>query len=264
MSSSFTSLKEKNKRALMPFITAGYPDKNRCLDFMKCFIDSGADFVEIGIPFSDPLADGPVIQATSYKALQQGVTAEDALDYAEELAILAGRPCGVILTYFNPILAFGLPEFMDEASHADVQAVLVADMIPEESAEFSEAARKAGMPIGFLCSPTCTDARIKLINDATSAFIYLVSVKGVTGVRADHSAEVGSFVRRARKHADKPLYVGFGISSAPQAKAVGAVADGVIVGSAILKMIEEAPTHKRALQMIGLFVKSLRDALDHR
>lgn len=246
----------------MPFITAGYPDRSRCLDFIKCFIDSGADYVEIGIPFSDPLADGPVIQATSYKALQQGVTAEDALEYAEEVAILAGRPCGVILTYYNPILAFGLSEFMDEASDADVQAVLVADMIPEESAEFAQAARNAEMPIGFLCSPTCTDARIKVINDATTAFIYLVSVKGVTGVRSDHSSEIASFVRRVRRHADRPLYVGFGISTPAQARAAGAVADGVIVGSAILKMIEQATSHKRALQMVELFVKSLREALD--
>jgi len=259
------------RKLLIPFVTAGYPSKARCLDLLKACAAGGADRIELGIPFSDPLADGPVIQATSQAALDGGTTLADAFAIAEKFR---ERPL-LFMGYYNPILQFGLPRFFGRAARAGVAGAVVPDLPPEESAEARAAASKAGLPLIFLCAPTTTDARVRLIDRLSRDFIYLVSMKGVTGAQlrrpAGHgggsrasqgvaglSNGVGAFVKRVRRLTKRPLCVGFGIATPAQAREVAAAADGVIVGSALLRIVRDGGTARDVERFVG----SLRRAID--
>jgi tryptophan synthase alpha chain len=238
-------------KLLIPFVTAGYPTKAACPDLLQACAAGGADQIELGIPFSDPLADGPVIQATSHKALTGGVTTDDAFALAESFR---AAPL-LFMTYINPVMQYGEKKFFDRAAKAGMKGVILPDVPPEEAGAVTAASDSSGVPIVFLISPTCTDERIRKIDQLTKSWIYLVSLKGVTG--ASMSSDVGAFVKRVRKFTKKPLCVGFGISTPEDAARVAEFADGIIVGSALLKIVEAGGSAKDVEQ----FVAALRRAI---
>jgi tryptophan synthase alpha chain len=239
------------RKLLIPFVTCGYPTKARTLELLRACAAGGADRIELGIPWSDPLADGPVIQRTSQVALEGGTTTLDAFAIAETFR---ERPL-ILMTYYNPVLQFILPRFFNRAMRAGVAGVIIPDLPPEESGDARAAAEMARVPLIYLCAPTCSDARIRLIDRLSRSFVYLVSLKGVTGARAKLPAETAAFVRRVRRLSGRPLCVGFGISTPEQAREVARVADGVIVGSALLQRAGRPREVER-------FVGSLRTAID--
>ena len=242
----------RNRKQLIPYVTAGYPDRKRCADLLKACAAGGADRIELGIPFSDPLADGPVIQATSHKALTGGVTTDDAF-------AIAGRFRDVpllFMTYVNPVFSYGTQRFFARAAKAGLEGVILPDVPPEEAGPVIGVSGKCGVPIIFLISPTCTDERIREIDRLTKSWIYLVSLKGVTGAKM--KPDVAPFVRRVRRLTRHPLYVGFGISTPEDAKRVSAAADGIVVGSALLKIVERGGSAKD----VERFIRSLRRAID--
>ena len=241
-----------DRKQLIPFLTAGYPTRRDCLDFLEACAEGGADQIELGIPFSDPLADGPVIQATSQRALDGGITTDDAFRLAERFT---AAPL-LFMTYVNPVLQYGAARFFARAAMAGMKGVILPDVPPEEADAVSTIAEKTGVPIVYLVSPTCTDERIRRIDRLTRTWIYLVSLKGVTGSRM--KSDVGAFVRRVRRLTRHPLCVGFGISTPEDARRVAAVADGVVVGSALLKVIERGG----APRDVTRFIRSLRKAID--
>jgi len=239
-------------KLLIPFVTAGYPTKTACVDLLTACAAGGADQIELGIPFSDPLADGPVIQATSHKALTGGVTTDDAFSIAEGFT---AAPL-LFMTYINPVMQYGERKFFDRAARAKMKGVILPDVPPEEANGVSAASDASGVPIVFLISPTCTDERIRMIDKLTKSWIYLVSLKGVTG--SSKKSDIGAFVKRVRKFTRKPLCVGFGISTPEDAARAAEFADGIIVGSALLKIVEAGGTPKD----VELFVAGLRKAID--
>jgi len=238
-------------KLLIPFVTAGYPTKAACVDLLTACAAGGADQIELGIPFSDPLADGPVIQATSHKALTGGVTTDDAFSIAEGFT---AAPL-LFMTYINPVMQYGERKFFDRAARARMKGVILPDVPPEEANGVSAASDASGVPIVFLISPTCTDERIRMIDKLTKSWIYLVSLKGVTG--SSKKSDIGAFVKRVRKFTKKPLCVGFGISTPDDAARAAEFADGVIVGSALLKIVENGGTPKD----VEHFVAGLRKAI---
>lgn len=244
----------------MPFITAGYPDQARCLRYMLAYARAGADAVELGIPFSDPLADGPVIQRTSMAALQRGITLRGSLSIAAGFKKRVRNVKLVVMTYLNPVLAFGLGRFMAAAKKAGVDGLIPVDLIPEEAEGFLGAAAAKGLQVTFLVSPTCTAERMRRIADATTGFLYLVSVKGVTGARGALPPGLADTVARLRSVTSKPIYVGFGISTPAQAAAVASLADGVVVGSALLQRIP--PNGRDRTGDVLRFLRSMRRAID--
>ena len=240
------------RKQLIPYVTGGYPTKEGCVDLLDACAAGGADQIELGIPFSDPLADGPVIQATSHKALTGGVTTDDLLATAERFK---AAPL-LFMTYINPVMQYGEKKFFERAAKAGIKGVILPDVPPEEADAVTAASDASGVPVVFLISPTCTDDRIRKIDKLTRSWIYLVSLKGVTG--AAMKSDVPAFVRRVRKLTKHPLYVGFGIQTAEDAARVAEFADGIIVGSALLKIIENGGSAKD----VEGFVAGLRKAID--
>ena len=238
-------------KLLLPFVTAGYPTKAGCVELLEACAAGGADQIELGIPFSDPLADGPIIQSTSYKALVGGVTIEDVFRIAETFK---SAPLN-LMTYLNPVMQYGEQKFFDRAAKCGIKGVIVPDVPPEEADAVTGASESSGVPNIFLISPTCTDARIRMIDKLTRSWIYIVSIKGVTGSKIQ--ADVPSFVKRVRKLTKHPLYVGFGISTPDDAARIAEVADGIIVASALLKLVENGGSAKD----VEAFVASLRKAI---
>ena len=238
-------------KQLIPYVTCGYPTKDGCSDLLRACAAGGADQIELGIPFSDPLADGPVIQATSHKALVNGTTTDDAYSTA---AAFTAAPL-LFMTSVNPVLQYGPERFFARAAQARIRGVILPDVPPEEAGPYVAASEKSGVPIVFLISPTCTDARIKAVDALSKTWIYLVSIKGVTGAKA--ASDVAPFVKRVRRLTKHPLHVGFGISTPEDAARAAEHADGVIVGSALLKIVEQGGTAKD----VEAFVASLRRAL---
>jgi tryptophan synthase alpha chain len=240
------------RKQLIPYVTGGYPTKEGCSALLDACAWGGADQIELGIPFSDPLADGPVIQATSHKAIRGGVTTDDLLALAQRFK---SAPL-LFMTYINPVMQYGEKKFFERAAKAGITGVILPDVPPEEADAVTAASDASGVPIVFLISPTCTDERIRRIDRLTKSWIYLVSLKGVTG--ASMKSDVPAFVRRVRKLTRHPLYVGFGIQTPEDAARVAEFADGIIVGSALLKIVENGGTAKD----VETFVASLRKAVD--
>ncbi|HLF92735.1 MAG TPA: tryptophan synthase subunit alpha [Planctomycetota bacterium] len=240
------------RKQLVPFVTAGYPTKKGCVELLKACAAGGADRIELGIPFSDPLADGPVIQATSHKALLGGVTTDDAFAIAGSFR---DAPL-LFMTYINPVFSYGTGRFFARAAQVGLEGVILPDVPPEEADPVIAVSEKSGVPIVFLISPTCTDARIRKIDRLSKGWIYLVSLKGVTGAKI--KSDVSGFVKRVRRLTRHPLYVGFGISTPDDARRVAEVADGVVVGSALLKIVEAGGSPRD----VERFIASLRRAID--
>jgi tryptophan synthase alpha chain len=250
----------KRKPAFMPYFPIGYPTIADSLDAIEAFAGNGADLIEVGIPFSDPLADGPVIQHATQIALQNGVTLERVLQSVAEIR-RRGVPIPLILMgYYNPILQFGLKRFCDTAVAAGADGLIVPDLPAEESSELEEAL-EGKLPLIRMIAPTTSADRARRICAAAEGFLYLVSVTGVTGARASVPAGLPEFIARVRAAAPAgtPLCVGFGISTPEQASGVGKIADGVIVGSACVRAIGESANPKRAA---AEFAGAFRRALD--
>jgi len=242
--------------ALIPYITVGYPSVETTLKAVLLFASTGCDIIELGIPFSDPLADGATIQQASHEALRQGVTPGICFEVAQELRQQVAIPLA-FMTYYNPVLKFGLERFCSRCAEVGIDGLIIPDLPPEEGEELEKSTRRHGLDLVYLLSPASTEERIRLVTSRSSGFIYLVSLTGVTGARDKLSEELESFVARVRKRTEKPLCVGFGVSTPEQARRVARVADGVIVGSRIIQLLNE----DKSLRNARSFVESLREAL---
>jgi tryptophan synthase alpha chain len=231
----FAELKRAGRKAFIPYITAGDPDLEATARLIPELERSGADIIELGVPFSDPMADGPVIQAASERALRNGVGARDCLRLVRDLRRKSDVPI-VLFSYLNPLLALG-DSMGEEIAGAGVDAVLATDLVPEEAGEFKRAMRAAGVDTVFLVAPTSTDERIRLVSQSSSGFVYAVSRTGVTGVRQSLSEAAGALVGCVRKFTDLPVAVGFGVSEPEHVRQVWQCADGAVVGSRIVAEI---------------------------
>ncbi len=227
----------KNKPIFMPYFPLGYPNLDISMDVIEALARNGADLIEVGLSFSDPLADGPVIQKATQVALQNGITVKKCLEAVKELRKRGVDIPLVLMGYYNPMLAYGLEEFICDASDAGVDGFIVPDLPVEEADEFVGAQHVVPLPLIQMLAPTTPDDRMEMIARNAQGFIYLVSVTGVTGERKSISEGLGELIARVREHTLAPVCVGFGIGTPEQAKQVGALADGVIVGSACVKMI---------------------------
>jgi len=243
--------------ALIPYVTVGYPSIEATLKVVPLLAGSGCDIVELGIPFSDPLADGATIQKASFRALQNGVTPELCLEAAKELSQKVDIPL-VFMTYFNPVFSYGLEEFCGACASSGIDGLIIPDLPPEEGSELEAITQRQDIDLIYLLAPTTTEERIRLVAERSRGFIYLVSVTGVTGVRDNLPPGLEAFVARVRKTATQPLCVGFGISTPEQARRVARIADGVIVGSRIIQLMETDDF----ISPVGNFIKELRQALD--
>lgn len=256
---TFQKLRKRGRAALIPFLVAGDPDLQATEALVQRMAESGADIIELGVPYSDPLADGPTIQAASQRALQNGVNPMSIFRSAKKLQ---GIPTPLVLmTYFNPIFRYGLQAFAQDCRRSGIDGVIVPDLPPEEARPWVEEARKLGLDTIFLAAPTSPAERIRWVNKVSRGFIYYVSITGVTGVRGNLPEELKSAIRRIKEVSQKPVAVGFGISTPEQAKEVGSFADGVIVGSAIVKIVEEEGKNDKLIERVGDFIASLADAL---
>ncbi|MEW5720377.1 MAG: tryptophan synthase subunit alpha [Chloroflexota bacterium] len=255
---TFLQLKTKHRAALMPYLPLGYPTLDVSAQLIHAVADSGADLIELGVPFSDPLADGSVIQRATHVALQNGVTLAKCLAMVQ-----TARSAGVtipltLMGYYNPILRFGIGAFARTAKEVGADGLIVPDLPPEEAGTLDAACRAHDLDLIFLAAPTSPVSRIQKIAQATRGFLYLVSVVGVTGAREQIAADLAEFVARVRAATSKPVCVGFGIANAESAKRVAQIADGVIVGSALVAQIGDAANAVTAAQK---FVGDLRAAV---
>ncbi len=233
--SVFAQAKAEGRAVFMPYHAMGYPDRARTLEVIKMLSANGAGLFEIGIPHSDPLADGPTVQTATYKALTQGTTVRDCLAMCRELRAAGVDQPFCAMTYYNPLFAYGIQRFVDDAVASGIDGLIVPDMPPEESEELEAACRNAGLATIYLLAPTSTEDRIRFVASHCTGFIYMVSVIGITGARTELPPDLAEFVTRVRRQTKLPLAVGFGIGTGAQAAAVAGIADGVIVGSALVK-----------------------------
>ncbi|PYV62598.1 MAG: tryptophan synthase subunit alpha [Acidobacteria bacterium] len=226
--------------SLVAYLTCGDPDLRTTREVALAAIEAGAEVIELGVPFSDPVADGPVIQRASERALKNGVSLEQVLKLAQD--IRRESEVGLIVfSYLNPVVRMGLQKFVDEAANAGVDSALITDLPVEEADEYLRLMRKRNLATIFLAAPTSTDQRLKRIAETSTGFIYAISRTGITGARKDLTDDAQQLVKRLRKFTDLPIAVGFGISSAEHFKAVGKFADAAVVGSAIVQTIEQNP-----------------------
>jgi tryptophan synthase alpha chain len=257
MSDMAAVFSQPGHKALIPYVTVGYPSIEATLKVVPLLAQNGADIVELGIPFSDPLADGVTIQKSSFHALQSGVTPQLCLEVAKKLREKVDIPL-VFMTYFNPVFSYGLENFCAASAGSGISGLIIPDLPPEEGSELEAITKKRGLDLIYLLAPTSTEARIKLAAKRSGGFIYVVSVTGVTGARDRLPADLAAFVARVRKLATQPLCVGFGISTRQQASQIARIADGVIVGSRLIQLME---ADDFALP-VASFIKGLRQALD--
>ena len=255
----FQDLKAAGKTAFIPYITAGDPTLAQTEKIVYALEEAGADIIEFGVPFSDPIGDGPVNQEAALRALKHDVTLKDVIALIKKIRAKS-EVAILIFTYYNPVLAYGLETFAQEAAEAGADGVLCVDLPPEEADGYKSALDAHDMRTVFLMSPTSTDQRIELIAKQSTGFIYYVSRLGVTGEQADLAADLDTAVGNIQKHTDTPVAVGFGISTPEQAKKVASMAQGVVVGSAIVRMIGELGESDETAPKVGAFVKSLVDA----
>ena len=256
ISTTFARLRSRGERALIPYLTAGDPSLEVTRALVLEAEARGADLIELGFPFSDPLADGPIIQRASQRALDGGVTLLGLLDLARELRGRLRAPL-ILMTYMNPLLAYGLEAVKKEAS-AGFDGLIVPDLPLEEAGPLQRGARQAGLDLIFLVAPTSRPERIRLIARKTRGFLYAVSLMGVTGPRAQLPSDLVSYLQGIREVTEKPVSVGFGISHPEQVRALAAYADGMIVGSALVHLVEEGG--KDAVRRVGDFVATLKAA----
>ena len=253
---TFARLKSAGRRGFIPFITAGDPDLTTTRALIIELARAGADVIELGVPFSDPMADGPVIQRASERALRGRVTVADVLEVVRDARRETDVPV-VLFSYFNPLLQFGVERLCDESARAGVDGVLVTDLVPEEAEEFAAGLARRSLDMIFLVAPTSTDGRLSMVAARAGGFIYAVSRAGVTGEQVSVSVEAEKLVSRARAITPLPVAVGFGISTAAQVAEVWRYADAAVVGSAIVAEIERRVGAPDLVARVGAFVRSL-------
>jgi tryptophan synthase alpha chain len=252
---AFARARAEGRAALMPYVTLGFPDPAVSLDVLAAVADAGADLIELGVPFSDPLADGPTIQHSTQRALECGMTVARCLDLTAGLRARGVTQPALLMGYTNPMLAYGVERYIAGAAAAGADGFIFPDLPPEEAGEVEAACAAHGLALVYLLSPASPPERVALVAARSTGFVYLVSLAGVTGARKELPPGLAAFVQRARAAAHTPLAVGFGISTPEQARLVGELADGVIVGSALIDAIGNA--HDPALAA-GEFVRKLR------
>ncbi|MDR2239304.1 MAG: tryptophan synthase subunit alpha [Zoogloeaceae bacterium] len=259
--STFAQLAAQGRKALIPFITAGYPEPALMLPLMRALVDAGADIIELGVPFSDPMADGPTIQRASECALRHGMSLRRVLSAVREFRVEDASTPVVLMGYANPIEAMGADVFVAEAKQAGVDGVLVVDYPPEECAGFAGQLKANGMDPVFLLAPTSTDARFGQVAELGSGYIYYVSLRGVTGAGHLDLDEVARRIPAIRDKVGMPVGVGFGIRDAASARRIATVADAVVIGSRIIEEIEHSPPGQ-VIANVSAFLRGIRAALD--
>ena len=260
----FNTLKEQNKKALIPFVTAGDPAPEQTVGIMHNLVSAGADIIELGVPFSDPMADGPVIQRASERALEKGTNTDDVFNIVEEFRTKNDTTPIILMGYLNPIEVMGYQEFAEKASKAGVDGLIIVDLPPEESEDFTAIIKPHDLDHIFLISPTTHGERLEKICEVASGFLYYVSLKGVTGSNQLNIEAVNEKLTEIRSKTELPVGVGFGISNAEIAGAVGRVCDAIVVGSALVQRIaDNAEDSDKMKQEITSFIGSLRQALDN-
>ncbi|HHW78256.1 MAG TPA: tryptophan synthase subunit alpha [Xanthomonadaceae bacterium] len=259
----FQALRRTGRKALIPYITAGDPRPELTVPMLHALVEAGADIIELGVPFSDPMADGPVIQQACERALAQGMSLRRVLDLVRDFRRTDGETPLVLMGYLNPIERMGYDAFVAGARDAGVDGVLTVDLPPEEAAELAGPLDAAGVAPIFLLAPTSSGERIRRIAQLARGYLYYVSLKGVTGSAALNVAEVADKLAAIRTHTDLPLGVGFGIKDPPTAAAIAEVADAVVVGSALVaKMGELADNPERMRREVAALLTAMRQALD--
>jgi tryptophan synthase alpha chain len=257
----FAALKAAGRKALIPYITAGDPLPASTVPLLHALVEAGADILEIGVPFSDPMADGPAIQRSSERALRNGIGLADVLNLVKDFRKKDTQTPVVLMGYANPIEAMGMEKFVAAAQAAAVDGVIVVDYPPEECLPFVAQCRKSGIDTIFLLAPTSTDERIRSVADSGSGYLYYVSLKGVTGVKNVDASEVAAQLPKLRAASKLPIGVGFGIKDAASAVAISKSADAVIIGSRIVQEIESAGA-EHAVARVKALVGTIRKALD--
>lgn len=257
----FAELKASGRKALIPFITAGDPKPDITVPLMHKLVEAGANVIELGVPFSDPMADGPVIQKASERALLHNVSLRDVLDMVKQFRVSDQKTPVVLMGYLNPVEIMGVETFAAAAQAAGVSGLLTVDLPPEEASQTVSVLRKHKIDPIFLIAPTTTGERIKKISEQASGFIYYVSLKGVTGSSALDVTAVEEKMAQIREYTDLPVGVGFGIKNAETAGKVAQVADAVVVGSALVQLIETT-AEAELVDAIGALAKSMRDGMD--
>jgi len=251
--STFRRLKKEGSKALIPYIMAGDPSLEKTKKYVLELESAGADIIELGVPFSDPLADGPAIQQAAERSLDKGTTLKKVLDLVKEIRKDSEIPL-ILMTYFNPVFKFGIGSFIRDAVSKGVDGVIIPDLIPDEAGDFIKLAKRHGLNTIFLLAPTSTGERIRKVVRASSGFIYFVSITGITGSKLTTGNKMKDTLKEIQIQTGKPVAVGFGISNAEEAKKVSRMADGVIIGSAIVKLIQQKKSIKK-------FVEGIRKAI---
>lgn len=259
IAAAFASARAAGRAALMPYFTLGYPDAETSLEVLAAVAAAGADLIELGVPFSDPLADGPTIQHSTQAALEGGMTVRGCLDLVGRLRRGGVSQPLLLMGYTNPLLAYGVELYARDAAAAGADGLIVPDLPLEEAGDIDAACRANGLALVYLLSPASPPERIRKVAAQTSGFLYLTSLTGVTGARRDLPPGLPEFIARAREAAHTPVAVGFGISTPEHARLVGQLADGVIVGSALVDAVRRA---EHPAQAAGEFVSALRRGLD--
>ena len=247
----------QNAKALIAYVTVGYPSIEATMEMVPLLAAGGCDIIELGIPFSDPLADGATIQQASFRALQNGVTTQHCLEMVRQLRKEVNIPL-VFMTYYNPVFKYGIDIFCRDSAESGISGIIVPDLPPDEGSELEAASVKEGLDLIYLLAPTSTEERIELAVRHSRGFIYLVSVTGTTGARESLTEDIDELVVRIKRKTSKPLCVGFGISTPQQAGQVARLAEGVIVGSQIIKLMQEEDDFT---SVFG-FIKELQQAID--
>lgn len=262
IASTFKQLAEQGRSALIPFFTAGDPDPESAVPLMRAMVMGGADVIELGVPFSDPIADGPVIQRSSERALHHGVSLRGVIEMARTYRKEDQKTPLVLMGYANPIEQMGFERFADSAKEAGVDGVLVVDYPPEECEDLVTVLRSRNIDTIFLLSPTSTDERVAAVGKLASGYVYYVSLRGVTGASNIDIPDVSQQVERIRQFVDVPVGVGFGIRDGETAHAISKIADAVVIGSRIVLTIEESASGEAAVPRIASLMHEFREAMD--
>jgi tryptophan synthase alpha chain len=261
IASTFAGLRARGRKGVIPYVTAGDPYPDATVEIMLALVGAGADVIELGVPFSDPMADGPVIQKAAERALAHGVGMSQILDYVRKFRTADSATPLVLMGYANPIERYGIDRFVADAKAAGVDGTLVVDYPPEECEDFIAKLGRAGIDPIFMLAPTSTGARVQKVGRVASGYVYYVSLKGVTGAGHLDIASIAQAMPRIRAHVKLPIGVGFGIRDAASARAVAAVADAVVIGSALVQLLEGLPRDNVAAGAAE-FIASIRTALD--
>ncbi|MBC8076804.1 MAG: tryptophan synthase subunit alpha [Chloroflexales bacterium] len=257
IAATFARLRAEGRAALMPYVMIGFPERASAGDLVPALEAAGADLFELGIPFSDPLADGVTVQRAANQALRNGVTFASCLETVAELRARGVQAPLVLMGYYNPMLQYGVERACAQLAEAGGDGWLVPDLPPEEARELRESCSAHGLDLNMFVAPTTTDERIADVVRHATGFIYCVALTGVTGARRELSADLGAFVARVRRHTDLPLVVGFGISTAAHVATIGRIADGAIVASALINHIEQLPP-EQVVAGAAAFVRELK------